>query len=156
ILSHRWLGIPMSIVFVVWFVSGVVMMYAGGMPQLTQAERIERAEPLDLNAVRLSPLEAAEQGFVFVEDPGPTALLTVAGRPAYRFGRGPWSATVFADTGELLEPLDVDESRAVAARFLAVPEERIRFERTVTQPDQWTIAQPRDLPLHKFSVDDGR
>jgi len=155
ILSHRWLGIPMSVVFIVWFVSGIVMMYAGGMPQLTDPQRIERAQPLDLDAVRLSPMEAAERGFVFLEDPGPTVLRMVDGRPAYRFGRGPWAATIFADNGETLEPLDVERSQSVAARFLGAPAERIEFERTVTEPDQWTLVQARDLPLHKFRADDG-
>lgn len=154
ILSHRWLGIPMSVLFIVWFVSGIVMMYAGGMPQLTEPQRIERAEPLDLDAVRLSPTQAAERGFVFLEDPGPTVLRMVDGRPAYRFGEGRWAETVFADSGEILEPLDLPRSRAVAARFLAMPEDRIEFERTVTEPDQWTLVLARDLPLHKFRADD--
>src|SRR5690606_33916881 len=154
IFSHRWLGIPMSIVFIVWFVSGIVMMYVGGMPQLTEPQRIERAQPLDVDAVRLSPSEAAEHGSVFIEDPGPTVLRMVDGRPAYRFGRGRWAQTVFADDGEILEPLDVARSQGIAARFLGIPEERIEFERTVTEPDQWTLVQARDLPLHKFKADD--
>ena len=40
ILTHRYLGIPLSFVFVVWFVSGIVMMYAGGMPSLTPEARL--------------------------------------------------------------------------------------------------------------------
>src|SRR5690606_6808261 len=134
-----------SVLFIVWFVSGIVMMYAGGMPQLTEPQRIERAQPLDLDAVRLPPAEAAERGFVFTEDPGPTVLRMVDGRPAYRFGRGRWAVTVFADDGEILEPLDVARSQAVAARFLAMPAERIEFERTVSVPDQWTLVLAGDL-----------
>jgi hypothetical protein len=47
---HRHLGIPMSVVFVVWFASGIVMMYAGGMPTLTPDERLNHLPPIDLAA----------------------------------------------------------------------------------------------------------
>ena len=43
ILSHRYLGIALSLLFVVWFASGITMMYAGGMPRLTPDERARTA-----------------------------------------------------------------------------------------------------------------
>lgn len=156
IVTHRWLGIPLSVLFVVWIVSGIVMMYAGGMPQLDAERRLERLDPIDLDDVRLSAAEAAERALVSVSAPGSTALLTVLGRPAYRFGTGAYSTTVFADNGDVLEPLDPETSRSVAARFVGVPPEAVRFVRTVTQVDQWTLTLARELPLHKLAVDDGR
>ena len=48
ILSHRYLGIALSLLFVVWFGSGITMMYAGGMPRLSGDERLERLAPVDL------------------------------------------------------------------------------------------------------------
>ena len=59
--THRWLGIAGCVLFVAWFVSGVVMMYAR-MPGLANEERLARAPALDLSAVALSPAEAAEKG----------------------------------------------------------------------------------------------
>jgi hypothetical protein len=32
ILAHRYLGIPLSVLFVLWFVTGIAMIYVGGMP----------------------------------------------------------------------------------------------------------------------------
>jgi uncharacterized iron-regulated membrane protein len=32
ILTHRYLGIPLSVLFVLWFVTGIAMIYVGGMP----------------------------------------------------------------------------------------------------------------------------
>lgn len=154
ILAHRWLGIPLSVLFVVWFASGIVMIYTGDMPRLEEPLRIARAAALDVDAVRLAPREAAELAFVDADYPGPVTLLTVNGRPAYRFGRGTWSVTVLADTGELLEPLTPDELRAVAARFVGVAEQRVRHVGTIEAPDQWTLVHARDLPLEKFRVDD--
>jgi len=153
IVTHRYLGIPLSIVFIVWFVSGIVMMYAGGMPALTPEARLERLAPLDLTRVRLTPGEAAERaqsGTDAVE----ATLLTVVGRPAYRLRAFGDQSIVFADNGALLGQLDRGTSQSVAAHFLGVATDRISFVRTVTEPDQWTLTQARDLPLHKFSVDD--
>ena len=39
IYTHRWMGIFFGIVFIVWFVSGVVFMYVG-MPSLSVRERL--------------------------------------------------------------------------------------------------------------------
>ena len=59
ILSHRYLGIALSLLVVMWFATGIVMMYAGGMPRLLPELRLERLPALDLSAVRLTPAEAA-------------------------------------------------------------------------------------------------
>ena len=153
ILFHRYLGIPLSFVFVLWFVSGIAMIYAGGMPQLTPLTRIERLPPLPLDRVALTPLEAANAAGVGAS-PEEAVLGSVMDRPAYRFAVGFGTTTVFADTGEPLEEIDVDTSRAVASRFLQLPESALHYERTLDEPDQWTLLLRRALPLHKFTADD--
>lgn len=152
IFSHRYLGIAISLMCVVWFASGFVMMYAGGMPRITEQVRLERQAPLDLSQVKLTAAEAAQR---LEGDGGPdrAELLTVMQRPAYRFG-GPSGDTVFADDGEVLQDVDVDTSRAIAGRFLGVPADRIRFERTLDEPDQWTMVNRVTGTVHKFAVDD--
>ncbi len=100
ILSHRYAGIVLSLFVVLWFATGITMMYVGGMPRLTPEMRLEKLPNLDLARVRLTPAEAAETGLV--ESPGRTVLLSVMGRPAYRFGAGE-TTTVFADTGDVME-----------------------------------------------------
>src|SRR5690606_11728759 len=107
------------------------------------------------DAVSLSPLEAAERAGPFWREPGAAVLVSVLGRPAYRFGEGRTQTFVFADNGASLEPLEPDAARTVAAGFAGVDPERVQFVRTVSEPDQWTLAQAGDLPLHKFRVDDG-
>ena len=107
---------------------------------------------LDLAAVRYTPAEAAAQaasGF------GRVVLTTVLDRPAYRFASPYGTATVFADTGEPLDEIDVETARGVAAKFLRQPASAVELERTVERPDQWTLQAGRDLPLYKFAVDDG-
>jgi hypothetical protein len=82
---------------------------------------------------------------------GRITLLTVNERPAYRFGN---SGTVFADTGELMNPIDADAAKTVAARFMNVPENQVGTPQEITEPDQWTLTQTRQLPLYKVAVND--
>ncbi len=151
---HRYLGIPLSFLFVLWFVSGIAMIYVGGMPQLSEEERLEHLPELDLAAVRLTPSEALARAELGA--PGEVTLLPVLGRPAYRFGDRGGATTVFADTGEVLQAVDLEAEQTIAARFAGVPESAVRYVRTVERPDQWTLVMSRALPLEKFAVDDGR
>jgi len=153
ILTHRYLGIALSLIVVMWFASGIVMMYAGGMPRLTPELRLERLPGLELSSVRLTPSEAAERAGL-LETPGRVVLLSVMERPAYRFDGG-GSTTVFADTGEVLEEVSLAQSKTAAGRFMNLPEDRVRYDRTLTRADQWTIGMGRQMPLYKFRVDDG-
>jgi PepSY-associated transmembrane protein len=150
ILIHRYLGIVLSLLFVIWFASGIVMIYAGGMPRLTPELRRERLPELDLSGIRITPSEAGERAELGTISER-VVLLTVMGRPAYRF---PGAATVFADNGELLDEIGEAEARTVASRFMNVPAEQLRYVRTLARPDQWTLTQSRQMPFHKFAVGD--
>ena len=66
ILTHRYLGIPLSFLFLMWFASGIAMIFARGMPSLTPELRLERMPPLNLDAVKISLSDAAEKGQVLV------------------------------------------------------------------------------------------
>src|SRR4029453_15302025 len=114
--THRWLGIAGCVLFVAWFVSGIVMMYAR-MPGLANEERLARAAVLDLSAVALSPAEAAEKGSVRAAN---VQVGMLRGGPVYRFdgGGGREQTGVFADTGELFEGMvDEREAREVARQY---------------------------------------
>ena len=152
ILTHRYLGIALCVPIVMWFVSGIGMMYAGGMPRLTPETRLERLPPLDLARVRLSPSEAAEHGNM-TPRPGRLVLTTIMNRPAYRFDRGSFSV-VFADTGDLMTDVGEAGAMTIASRFMHMPEETLHHVGVLTEPDQWTIGQVDQMPLHKITVDD--
>jgi hypothetical protein len=61
IFVHRRLGVALSILFFLWFVSGIVMMY-WGFPGITRTDRLSRAPVLDPGQVRISPEEAYARG----------------------------------------------------------------------------------------------
>src|ERR1051326_4982685 len=97
IYSHRWLGIALGLVFVSWFVSGILFVY-WGEPHLTAQERLARLQPLDLWKVHLSPAEAARRAGISA--PARLRVAMLDGRPIYRFQSGKEWMAVYADSGE--------------------------------------------------------
>jgi hypothetical protein len=147
VFAHRYLGIVLSLLVIMWFATGITMMYAGGMPRLSEQLRLERLADIDLTRVRLTPAGAAERLAVDVRR---AQLVSLLDRPVYRVD----GATVYADTGDVLEGVGAREARAIAARFVRVPENQVEHVRTLDDIDQWTLQQHRALPLHKFRVRD--
>src|SRR5579863_726362 len=112
IYSHRWLGIAITVMFLVWTFSGVVLMYYGH-PQITTGERLLRLAPIDFSTATVTPAEAVAKAGI---KPYRVRLSMLDGRPVYRFTRnsiGNWSA-VYADTGEVLPRM----SREQALRWM--------------------------------------
>ena len=58
-LVHRWLGIPLCLLFAMWFASGIVMHFVP-FPTLTEAERLDGLAPIELPRVLHSPSEAVQ------------------------------------------------------------------------------------------------
>ena len=151
ILIHRYLGIVFSLLFLMWFISGIAMIYARGMPALTPEARLGHLPALRPESVRLTPLQAlAKTDFGGQADTA--ELLTILNRPAYRF-QGNGLVTVFADNGELLE-MNADRAAEAARLFMNLPEDRVHAAGLLTTVDQWTITEAQFLPMHKFTVGD--
>ena len=153
ILTHRYLGIAVCLLFVMWFVSGIAMIFARGMPGLTPDVRLQHLPVLDTSAIKVAPSDAAEKAQL-ERPPNRAMLLTVMGRPAYRFSIGGSTTTVFADTGDLLEYVGEAEAVQVASRFMNLPATQLHYEGELLEPDQWTLEERRILPAHKISVED--
>src|SRR5262245_20374136 len=153
ILTHRYLGIAVCLLFVMWFVSGIAMIFARGMPGLTPDMRFERLPFLDMAAIRVTPAEAADKAQLD-RAANRVTLLTVMNRPAYRLSTGRSTVIVFADKGEVLEQVDGAQAMTIAARFMNLPETQLRFAGEVVKPDQWTLQERRVLPAHKILAHD--
>src|SRR5882672_10495610 len=90
IYTHRWSGIVLTTVFVVWFVSGIAFVYVG-MPTLPAEERLRRMEPLDLATLRMTPAEAAARAGL--DPPSRVRIAMSGGRPSIECSRaapGAW------------------------------------------------------------------
>src|SRR5262249_34670307 len=154
ILTHRYLGIAVCLLFVMWFLSGIAMIFARGMPGLTPEMRFERLPVLDMAAIQIAPAEAADKAQL-ERAPNRVTLLTVMNRPAYRFSTGRSTVSVVADKGDVLEQVDEAQAVTIASRFMNLPETQLHFAGEVVEPDQWTLQERRVLPAHKILADDG-
>jgi hypothetical protein len=97
---HRWMGVGCCVVFVMWFASGIVLMYCD-YPLVHAEDRLARAAILDVSRIQLSP----EQAFAKLEAseaPERVWIAMLDGRPVYRFGFGSDQVIVYADSGEVL------------------------------------------------------
>ena len=149
-VSHRWLGIAGCLLFIVWFGSGIAMIYVR-MPAVTPAERFAHLPALDATKLHVPLSDAAR---IAGATPAVPVQLTMLGdRPVYRFG-GRSPATVFADRLERLEHVDDERARLLAAAFAPGRATALRLVGTVTIPDQWTLQSRADLPLHQFQLGD--
>lgn len=157
ILSHRYLGIAACLLVLMWFATGIVMMYTGGMPMVSEELVLERADPLDLAAFRITPEEASDlagyaDGIDGQGTPPPISMVTLLGRPAYRIGPL-GQVTVFADNGEFLTELDEQQGAQVAASFARVDASKVQFVGAFDDVDQWTFQ--KSPPFLKYAIDDG-
>ncbi len=154
ILLHRWLGIFMCLIFLLWFASGIVMIFVQ-YPQFTENESLDSSVGIEFSRINLSPSEALGRASV-TEMPENMSLLNVIDRPAYQFiSPSGGYTTVFADDGSFLR--GVSEAQAMATI------EKSNFHDGQSSPkyggvvdiDQWTISVSRaDRPLHWISLGD--
>jgi hypothetical protein len=162
IFVHRWVGIAICVVFLIWFPSGIGMMY-WSMPSVTAADRLERAPALDAARIALSPAEAAAKLGVDAT-PAQIRLNTFDGRPVYRIGaagrgggggRGGGARIVYADTGEIQERVSTPMQHRIASAWTGQPADDASVE-LMTDVDQWTVGGLRNVrPLYKYSWPNG-
>ena len=152
ILVCRCLPILLSLVFIVWGMSGIAMMYAHDMPGLSPEARLERLPALNMSRVWITPTQAVDGTGLGLINPAVT-LLTVMDRPAYRFA-GRETVTVFAESGERLIEVGGAGAIRIAGSFMNLPREMMSYAGILTEPDQWILTQRPPMPLHKIRVDD--
>jgi hypothetical protein len=161
IFVHRWLGVLLSAVFLLWFVSGIVMMY-WTYPEVTPEDRVRRSPPLNASLIQLNGQEAAA---VLGSEPSPAQIRlgVFDGRPVYRIaaegrrrGRGGPSSMVYADDGREHVLVDSGTMDRAAAHWSGRPIEEATKE-SIEEVDQWTVGALGTLrPLFKYSWPDGQ
>ena len=78
IFIHRWLGVALCVLFLLWFPSGIGMMYFP-MPSVTPESRLERLPVLDSSKVVVPPADAAEKLGVEIDDLRLSSLILAVG-----------------------------------------------------------------------------
>jgi hypothetical protein len=154
-LTHRWMGIAIGIMFVIWSLSGVVLLYYG-LPHLTAAERLARLPALDTAAIRVAPAEAAR---VVDGEPFRLRISMLGERPVYRFntGRvfGRWQL-VYADTGEPFGGFDSEQALAWLRASVPDAADRLGYDALLATPDLFTHspALQTHFPMHRIALND--
>jgi len=145
IYTHRWLGIAIGLLFIVWFLSGIVMMYAR-MPVLERVERLARVLAIAPASIRVNPpmLDAEITSL---------SIRSLEGRPVYRITADGTVHFAFADSGGAVPDVDRDQALRIARAFAGVGE--VRYDARLTDADQWTFDVRRQMPLHRIAVEDG-
>lgn len=154
IYVHRWSGIVLTAVFVVWFVSGIVFVYVG-MPTLPAEERLRRLAPLDLTKLVVTPAEAVAR----LDLPVPPTRLRIAmhaSRPVYRVQSGAGWRMAYADTGEPLTGMSASDALAELRRFVPEHAGTLRYEARLEDSDQWTLQSVirSNMPMHRVALGD--
>ena len=154
IYSHRWLGIGITVMFLIWTLSGVVLMYYGH-PQITTGERLLRLKPINFSTATVTPAEAASKAGI---KPYRVRLSMLDGRPVYRFTRvsiGNWSA-VYADTGEVLPRMDREQALKWMKQFAPEYASTMTYEAYLESPDEFTRIPTLAgyVPLHRIAMND--
>lgn len=150
IFVHRWMGVALCLVFLLWFASGIVMMY-WDYPRVTAVDHLQHLPPLDASRIRLSLLEAYER-LELKRPPDQAFLTTFDGRPAYRFRMGRQHKLIFADDGTVPVEYPPELALRAAAHWSGQLSSAAQMA-LLTEEDQWTVSgEFRSLrPLYKFT-----
>jgi hypothetical protein len=147
-LTHRWLGVALSLLMALWALSGFVMMYVS-YPETSRTEQLAGLDPLDLSGCCEHVL------FPW----GPLASATVEmvdGQPVLRSTgpAGPMLTSLVASAEPAIGPREAARIARTHMRnaFGAAPPMRIE----PVEGDQWTISVRRYAPLWKASFADTR
>lgn len=147
---HRWIGIALCLLFVTWFATGIVMIYAP-FPSLPSTERISRADSIDVSqavaistALEASGIETVDRARLVSHQRRPLLVLESAGGQA---------AARFADDGTALPALTSDDAAGVAAHFA---NENVSSVVGPIDYDQWIVHQRFDRyrPFFRVTMSD--
>ena len=144
IYTHRWLGVAIGVLFIIWFLSGIVMIYAR-MPVLDPIERLARLPAINADSIRIDPPAIDDEVSRFT-------IGSIEGRPIYRITSGGRTLLAFADTGDDVPPVDAEQALRIARAFVSTAS--VRYDASLTDADQWTFDVRRSVPLHRIAVDD--
>jgi uncharacterized iron-regulated membrane protein len=155
LLIHRCLGFALSLLFVIWFLSGFAMMYVK-YPTMRYHERLQRLPAPDFSKANLTLAQALDSAKV-TDTLRSVRLGMLLDRPVYRLAsiKGTYQA-VFADDGALFKGADSALAARLALRFTEGGS--IRRIDLLTEIDQWMAAarsQGYTTPVYRVRMGDG-
>jgi len=146
ILLHRYIGLFISLVIMLWCLSGFVMMYVQ-YPEYSREEQLADLEPLDLGACCVLPSDWSED-FPIVE----ARVESFLGDPVLRLTSGWEDWTIDLVTGQVIDSIDAPLALSIAERHAVSP---VSYQELLER-DQWTVAGGYNAhrPLYHFAAQD--
>jgi uncharacterized iron-regulated membrane protein len=152
VVLHRYLGVAVGLLMVMWFASGIVMMYVG-LPRVTDEERARTLEPIAWPACcrfpqRLAPDNAQLFG---------AQVENIAGAPVMRLRPAGRAGFVLDLEQGVVVRVDAQAAQEIALdaapRIVGHPAKLIGAAEI--ESDQWTLGRlRRERPLFRFAFDD--
>ncbi len=143
---HRWTGLVMSLLFVMWFISGVVMIYHSFPKPKTQAY-FQKQKALSLTDSILSPTSIVDR-----HPSSSLALEMFNDKPVYRL---PGKTSKMFDAATLT-PIDSIDENGSAQLIQAVYSSSVKKREFLTDYDSWIpwSYYNAHFPIHKYWLDD--
>ncbi|HEY2783166.1 MAG TPA: PepSY domain-containing protein [Steroidobacteraceae bacterium] len=150
LLLHRYLGIGVGVLMVMWCVSGIVMMYVS-YPALPDGVRAKHLEPIAWHGCCLIP--AALRGSL--ESDGGASIEMLDGRPVLFLGASQNARPFDLNTGARIERISVAQATQTARGFVAGAAAGPKMLGLIDH-DQWTVSGEfnSERPLYRFGLGD--
>jgi hypothetical protein len=151
-LTHRYFGIAVGPLMVMWCLSGIVMMYVS-YPDLAEDERVRHLAPIDWNGCCKLSDAALPDDTVITE----AQIEMLADRPVLRLQSATESRLLDLRTGLAIGGVSPKEAAEAAQSYSeGSPPATPRFLETVDH-DQWTVSESfhADRPLYRFALNQG-
>lgn len=151
-IGHRWIGIVTCLLFVMWFVSGVVMVYVA-FPGLSESERLASLPDIAWEKVQLAPDQIMSIAGA-TRYPRDLRLNMLSDEPVYRLTD--WAGkrqVISAVDGRMIEGITPERALAVVQAYSSTATARLLG--TVDR-DQWSVTARYDplRPLFLVALGD--
>jgi hypothetical protein len=149
---HQYLGFFLCIFFVMWFISGMFMMYVN-FPEITDQQKLAANKNM-IGSRFLLPSEVLQKHHI-TSCPSTYTLEMLLDRPVYRWTSKDQLITIFADNGTKLKSIEILLAKKIALQFVKKDVDVASVE-TLFQLDQWI---PREkfmkyMPIYKVHMND--
>ena len=151
LLLHRYLGIALGVLMVMWCLSGVVMMYIS-YPALAESLRLKRLPPLAWQGCCKVPSELRGDA----QPAGHAEIEMLAGGPVL-FLDPERSRPIDLRTGSAIDGISLSQAAQVAGNFIGASDSGAAPRLLgLIDHDQWTVSGDfhASRPLYLFALDD--
>ncbi len=143
---HRITGSLLSLMFVIWFLSGIVLIFQG-FPHASRKDRFTQLKTFQLQ--QFENLQAPSPKFK-----GTTTLELSYGKPVYRVKRGRKAQDIFdAQTLQPITSFSKIQAENLAVDFAKSPVKDISIQNDLSQWIPWSYYEPI-LPFYKCTMND--